>query len=104
MSKLKTRYDGKVNITVDPEAVTMLDEYAASIEPKLGFKPTRSQALKHLIRAVALAAALVVSGCMSPGFYEREAEINQRMRANYAANDRLSAWYAANPDFWRNAK
>ena len=51
MSKpLKARPDGYVNITVDPEAVALLDEYAKRMSKTLGFTLSRSQALRYLLK------------------------------------------------------
>jgi len=48
--ELKTRPDGTVNITLDPNAVKHLDEVATQVGGRLGFEMTRSQAIRYLIK------------------------------------------------------
>lgn len=49
---LKTRPDGMVNVTVDVEAIVLLDAYADSLTKIFGFKPSRSQAMRHLLKHI----------------------------------------------------
>lgn len=44
-SRAKTK-----NISVDAELVAMLNETADDLETELGFRPTLSQTLKHLLK------------------------------------------------------
>lgn len=44
------RPDGKVNVTLEPDVVAMLDSVIDETERKLGFRPTRSQGLKYVLK------------------------------------------------------
>jgi predicted RNA-binding protein (virulence factor B family) len=46
---LKPRPDGNLNITVEPAVVEALDAVAETISTQLGFRLSRSQALRHII-------------------------------------------------------
>ncbi len=43
------RKDGKLNVTLDPDAVEQLQRIQAAMSAERGFEPTLSQALKRLI-------------------------------------------------------
>jgi hypothetical protein len=48
--ELKQRADGTVNITLDGETVAELDKYIEAKSQELGFKLTRSQGVRSLIK------------------------------------------------------
>ncbi|HEV8466103.1 MAG TPA: hypothetical protein VGQ63_14005 [Pseudolabrys sp.] len=47
---LKQRGDGTVNVTLDADAVKLLDVWIDSAEAEFGFRPTRSQGLRALVK------------------------------------------------------
>jgi len=47
---LKIRADGLVNISLDPEAVSDLDAIGVELRRTLGFKLSRSQTLRHIVK------------------------------------------------------
>lgn len=48
--QLKPRPDGAVNVTLSPDVVKVLDEMIAPLGETFGFKPTRSQGLRYLLK------------------------------------------------------
>lgn len=46
------QFDERKNIAVDPELITLLDEKAEELETTLGFRPTLSQTVRHLLHTI----------------------------------------------------
>ena len=50
MNKIGKKPEGTKNITVtNPEIINMLSDYCDELHNKLGFRPTNTQALTHLL-------------------------------------------------------